>query len=116
MRVLGFPGNPVSSMVCALIFLRPLIRALLGDPEAGADPTRPAILGADVGHNDQRQDYLRASIERGSSPPIVTPFPRQDSSMMAVFARAEALILREVHAPAAKAGDRCRALLLDEWE
>jgi molybdopterin molybdotransferase len=116
MRVLGFPGNPVSSMVCALIFLRPLIRALSGDPEAASDPTRPAILGADMGHNDQRQDYVRASVEKGSSPPVVTPFDRQDSSMMAVFARAEALILREAHAPAAKAGDPCRALILDQWD
>ncbi|SDR48276.1 molybdopterin molybdotransferase [Rhizobiales bacterium GAS191] len=116
MRVLGFPGNPVSSMVCALIFLRPLIRALVGDAQAGEDPTRPAVLGADVAKNDQRQDYLRASIEAGTSPPRVTPFARQDSSMMGVFARADALILREIHAPAARAGDPCRAILLDEWE
>jgi molybdopterin molybdotransferase len=116
MRVLGFPGNPVSSMVCALIFLRPLIRALLGDPHAAADPTRPAILGADVAENDERQDYLRATVAKDGAPPIVTPFKRQDSSMMAVFARADALILREVHALAAKAGEPCRAILLDEWD
>jgi molybdopterin molybdotransferase len=116
MRVLGFPGNPVSSMVCALIFLKPLLRALLGDPEAAGDPTRPAILGGDLAANDQRQDYLRATVEKGSSPPVVTAFSRQDSSMMGVFARAEALILRQAHAPAAKAGDPCRAILLDEWE
>jgi molybdopterin molybdotransferase len=116
MRVLGFPGNPVSSMVCALIFLRPLIRARLADPQAGADPTRAAVLGADMAANDQRQDYVRATIERGTSPPVVTPFPRQDSSMMGVFARANALILREVHAPPAKAGEPCRAVILDEWE
>jgi len=116
MRVLGFPGNPVSSMVCALIFLRPLIRALLGDAQAGADPTRPAVLGADVAKNDQRQDYLRASIDALTSPPVVTPFARQDSSLMGVFARADALILRPAHAPAARAGDPCRAILLGEWE
>jgi molybdopterin molybdotransferase len=116
MRVLGFPGNPVSSMVCALIFLRPLIRARLADPQAGADPTRAAVLGADMAANDQRQDYVRATIETGTSPPVVTPFPRQDSSMMGVFARAKALILREVHAPPAKAGEPCRAVILDEWE
>jgi molybdopterin molybdotransferase len=116
MRVLGFPGNPVSSMVCALIFLRPLVRALLGDPDAAEDPTRPAILGVELAGNDQRQDYLRATIKKGTSPPVVTPFARQDSSMMGVFARAQALILREVHAPPARAGDGCRAILLDEWE
>jgi molybdopterin molybdotransferase len=116
MRVLGFPGNPVSSMVCALIFLRPLIRGLLGDPDAGADPTRPAILGADVAENDERQDYLRSSVENGAPLPKVTPFARQDSSMMGVFARSGALVLREAYAPAAKAGDACRAIFLDEWE
>jgi molybdopterin molybdotransferase len=116
MRVLGFPGNPVSSMVCALIFLRPLIRAKLGDPDAGADPTRPAVLGVDIAANDERQDYLRASVAPGSSPPVVTPFPRQDSSMMGVFARADALILRAVRAPATKAGEPCRAIILAEWE
>jgi molybdopterin molybdotransferase len=116
MRVLGFPGNPVSSMVCALIFLRPLIRCLLGDPDAGADPTRAAILGADVAENDERQDYLRCAVEPGAPMPKVTPFPRQDSSMMGVFARAGALLMREAHAPAAKAGMECRAIFLDEWE
>lgn len=116
MRVLGFPGNPVSSMVCALIFLRPLIRRLLGDAHAGADPTRPAILGADLVANDERQDYLRSSVEHEGGLPKVTPFPRQDSSMMGVFARSRALLLREPHAPAAKAGDACRAIFLDEWE
>jgi molybdopterin molybdotransferase len=116
MRILGFPGNPVSSMVCAIIFLRPLIRAKLGDPEAGADPARAAVLGADMQANDERQDYVRATIEPDTSPPVVTPFPRQDSSMMGVFARANALILREVRAPAAKAGDPCRAIILNEWE
>ena len=115
-RVLGFPGNPVSSMVCALIFLRPLIRGLLGDPDAGANPTRPAILGADVAENDERQDYLRSSVEDGAPLLKVTPFARQDSSMMGVFARSEALLMREAHAPAAKAGDSCRAIFLDEWE
>ncbi|MBW0005872.1 MAG: molybdopterin molybdotransferase MoeA [Hyphomicrobiales bacterium] len=116
MRVLGFPGNPVSSIVCALIFLRPLIRALLGDADAGSDPTRAGVLGADVPNNDERQDYLRSSVAWGGPAPEITPFAHQDSSMMGVFARADALLVRKAHAPAAKAGDACRALFLDEWE
>jgi molybdopterin molybdotransferase len=116
MRVLGLPGNPVSSMICALIFLRPLIRAMLGDADPGADPARLAIAGADLPANDQRQDYVRAAIAPGTSPPVVTPFPRQDSSMMGVLARADALILRPAHAPAVKAGEPCRAVILAEWE
>ena len=58
--VLGLPGNPVSSMVCALIFLAPLLDAFLGRKRG--DPTLSAALGADLGENDQRQDYLRAAL------------------------------------------------------
>ena len=89
---------------------------MLADSQAGDDPTRAAVLGADMAANDQRQDYLRASLQPRSSPPVVTPFPRQDSSMTGVFARADALIMRPAHAPAARAGDACRAIILSEWE
>lgn len=114
MRILGLPGNPVSAIVCAALFLVPLVRALSGDSSAGADVTRPAILGADLPGNDQRQDYLRATLtglEEGK--PVVTAFTRQDSSMLGILARAHALIVRPPHAPAAKAGDPCRYIPLD---
>lgn len=109
MRVLGLPGNPVSSLVCTKLFVTPLVRALLGDPGAGADPTQSAILGADLPANDERQDYLRASLRTGAdSLPVATPFRRQDSSMLRLLADADALIVRPPFAPAAKAGEACR--------
>ena len=116
MRVLGLPGNPVSSIVCGLIFVRPLVRALLGDPSAGADPTEPARLGADVKANDSRQDYLRARLDDGGEGlPIAVPQPRQDSSMLGVLAAADCLLLRPPHAPAAAAGDACRIIRFDRF-
>jgi molybdopterin molybdotransferase len=113
MRILGLPGNPVAAIVCAALFLAPLVRALSGDTDARADATQPAILGADLPENDQRQDYLRATlagVENGM--PVATAFTRQDSSMLGILASAHALIVRAPHAPAAKAGDACRILRL----
>jgi len=111
-RVLGLPGNPVSSMVCALLFLRPLISAMLG--RAPSDPTEAAILGGDLGENDQRQDYLRASlVPDGDGLPRATAFARQDSSNLSILAAADCLIVRPPHAPAAKAGNSCRIIRFD---
>lgn len=113
MTVLGLPGNPVSSIVCSLIFLVPLVRALSGDPDAGAVATQPARLGVDLPANDERQDYLRARLTAGEDGTLVaTPFPRQDSSMLRLMAEAEALVVRAPHAPAARAGDPCRIIRL----
>ena len=110
--VLGLPGNPVSSMVCALIFLAPLMDTLLGR-ERG-DPTVSAVLGGALEENDQRQDYLRASLAAsGDGAPIATPFERQDSSMLSLLARSHCLIVRPPHDPARRAGDRVSILPLD---
>jgi molybdopterin molybdotransferase len=111
MGLLGLPGNPVSSVVCSILFLVPAIRALMGDPEAGADPTEPARLGVDVAQNDTRQDYLRATLREGAA----TPHGRQDSSMLQTLARSDVLLLRPPHAPAAKAGEPCRIIRLDRF-
>jgi len=113
-QVLGLPGNPVSAIVCALLFLRPLLRALQGDREASADMSEPARLGADLAANDMRQDYLRARLARGKDGlPVATPFAEQDSSLVKVLAQADALLVRAPHAPAAKRGDACRIIRLD---
>ena len=64
MSVLGLPGNPTSSTVCAILFLRPLLRALVGDAEAGADPSEPARLAVALPANGARQDYMRATLAR----------------------------------------------------
>ncbi len=103
--MLGLPGNPVSSLVCGTIFLRPAIRALLGLHPA-TEPRARARLGRDLTQNDQREDYLRAELHRdGDGTLIATPFGKQDSSMMSLLVRAHALVVRAPHAAAAKAGD-----------
>jgi molybdopterin molybdotransferase len=110
MRCLGLPGNPVASLVCAQVFLRPLLARL-----AGRDHTadlREAKLGAPMAANDVRQDYVRATVTQENGGLVATPFPVQDSSMLKLFAEADALIVRPVEAPAAKAGDACRILML----
>jgi molybdopterin molybdotransferase len=113
MRVLGLPGNPVSAIVCALIFLRPLILALLGDPLAAADPTEPAVLGAAIEANDSRQDYVRAALAKPcDAVPVATAFAVQDSSMLGLLAQAGCLIVRPPFAASALAGSACRIIRL----
>ena len=113
MRILGLPGNPVSAIVCGVLFLIPLIRALCGDAQAGADRSEPAILGADLGPNDSREDYLRATLTPGGQGlPVATPFGRQDSSMLRVLAQSECLVIRPARAPAAAKGEACRVVRL----
>ncbi len=113
MKVLGLPGNPVSSVVCAILFLRPLLLALLGDPNAAADVSETARLGADVGANDLRQDYLRATLSEKDGAWCATPVESQDSSLVKLLAFSQALIIRAPHAHAAKAGEVCRIVRLD---
>jgi molybdopterin molybdotransferase len=110
MRVLGLPGNPVSSLVCAILFLRPLIDGLLGRP--AADISEPAVLGADVSANDGREDYVRARLTMTEAGLVVTPLPTQDSSMLGVLAAADCLLIRAPNAPSAKSGERCRIIRL----
>ena len=112
MRVLGLPGNPVSSFVCAIVFLVPLLRRLAGRLDVAAE-IEDAVLGRDLPANDERADYLRATLSEGAdSEPTATPLPIQDSSMIAPLAKADCLLIREPHAPAAAAGSPCRILKL----
>jgi molybdopterin molybdotransferase len=112
MHVLGLPGNPVSSYVCAVLFLVPLMRRLVG--RSDVEPTFDiARLGCDLPANDERADYLRATLAPGpDGMPVATPAPVQDSSMLSRLARADCLLIREPHAPAAKAGEPCSILTL----
>ncbi len=111
MHVLGVPGNPVSAYVCAFLFLLPLIGRLCGRSDAEHVP-EPARLGRGLPANDERADYLRATLEMGPDGPVATPVPAQDSSLMAPLARADCLVIREPHAPAAVAGSPCVILKL----
>jgi molybdopterin molybdotransferase len=112
MHVLGLPGNPVSAYVCAFLFLVPLIRRLEGrtDLQAAAES---ATLGSDLSENDERADYLRATLTSTPDGTLVaTPVKVQDSSMMAALAKADCLVIREPFAKAAVAGSRCAILRL----
>ncbi|SEC10531.1 gephyrin-like molybdotransferase Glp [Bradyrhizobium erythrophlei] len=114
MRVIGLPGNPVSSYVCAFLFLVPLIRALSGR-KAIHHRRASALLGRDLAANDQREDYLRARLEeREDGTLIATPVTQQDSSLLGNLAAARALLVRPPFAPAAVKGSECEILTLPE--
>ena len=109
--MLGFPGNPVSSMVCAVLFLKPALYRMLGAQTE--TETEAATLTRPLGENDRRQDYLRATLDRNAHGDLLaTPFPTQDSSMFATLARADCLIVRPPHAPPAAAGEQVNIIRL----
>jgi molybdopterin molybdotransferase len=111
--VLGLPGNPVSAMVCAILFLVPALARLSGLP-AAPPPTTTAVLGAAVKANDHRADHLRATVTTDPHGRlVVTPFSVQDSAMLRRLAKADALVLRESRAPALDAGAEVRIIRLD---
>ncbi|SDG38775.1 gephyrin-like molybdotransferase Glp [Thalassobaculum litoreum] len=110
--MLGLPGNPVSTVVCATVFLRPALETMLGLETVGGQEEQ-AVLAVDLKENDRRQDYVRATWEMGDDGRRhVRPFPRQDSSMMSRLAAADCLIVRPAHDPSRKAGDTVRVLCL----
>jgi molybdopterin molybdotransferase len=112
--VLGLPGNPVSALVCAIIFLLPALARLSGLPGAPT-PSRRVICAAPLAENDRRADFLRASLDTDAEGHItVRPFSVQDSSMLATLARADALVLRAPFAPALPAGAEVEAIMLGE--
>src|ERR1700692_2084774 len=114
MRVIGLPGNPVSSYVCGFLFLVPLIRALSGR-SAVQHPHERALLGRDVGANDVREDYLRARLEvRADGALIAAPVDHQDSSLLGNLAAARELVIRRPVAPAEVAGSACDILRLPD--
>jgi len=112
LNVLGLPGNPVSSIVTAMVFLKPAIERMLGLTQA-ARPNPKVPLGRDLGANDTRQDYMRARLTvDAEGRTSVAPFDKQDSAMLSLLSSADCLIIRPPHAPAAKAGDLVEVLML----
>lgn len=111
MHVLGLPGNPVASMVTGMLFLEPLLRRLANLPKRNREVE--GFTARTLAANDQRQDYLRAKITRDEQGNLVADAnPKQDSSMMKIFAHADGLVIRAPHAPELAAGDACRILLI----
>lgn len=115
MIVIGLPGNPVSSLVCSLLFLEPVLAKLAGLPA----PKREAevIVSKALAENDKRRDHLRAKLSRDAQGRLVAePFDKQDSSMMSVLAQAGCLVIREPFAQPLAAGDTAHAIILREPE
>ncbi len=113
-RVIGLPGNPVSTLVCAIVFIRPALRAMLGQQDSD-NGEEIAIAGRDLAENDNREDYLRATLSRdGEGRLVATPFGKQDSSMQFLMQQAQCLVIRPVQAPALAKGSPVRILRLDE--
>jgi len=101
--VLGLPGNPASALVCAELFLAPILTVLQGG--TGETGFETAILAEALPSNGPRDHYMRARIETGrDGARRVTPFPNQDSSLVSVMAQAEVLVRRPPFAPAAPLG------------
>jgi len=114
-RVLGLPGNPVSTMVCSLLFLKPAMERMTGR-DGNLPATVPARLAVDVKANDQRQDYVRSRTTRQADGSLtVEPHKVQDSSMLSVLAWCNALLLRPPYDPARKAGDQVDIIDLDAY-
>ncbi len=113
-RVLGLPGNPASSMVCAQLFLKPWIKAALG--QNGRDRLLSLPAAVDIAANGPRETWLRGRIVTDDTGcPALRPFADQDSSLIAVFAQSDVLIRRLPHAPAIKAGDLLTYVALDRY-
>jgi molybdopterin molybdotransferase len=112
MHVLGVPGNPVAAFICAVLFLVPLLRQLAGRTDV-ALPVSHAVLGCALPENDDRAEYMRATL--GTTPNgalVATPFAKQDSSMLVPLTQADCLIIREPFAAAAEPGAPCSILNL----
>ena len=111
--VLGVPGNPVSALVCAMLFLKPALRKMLGMAET-LPPFDRARLALAMGPNDKREEYGRGRLERGPDGGLVVrPFSAQDSAMQKLLAHSDCLIRRAPHAPAAAEGEEVEIVRLD---
>jgi molybdopterin molybdotransferase len=110
LSVLCMPGNPVSTGVCSILFLKKALSTMLGI-KTNNEPAHTAILGQDMAKNDLRQDYVRAKLEINDiGGKIAQPFSIQDSAMQACFTEADCLIVRLPHAPSIKAGELVKIL------
>ena len=109
--VLGLPGNPASGLVCAELFLRPLVNAMLGlDPGPAMEQ---AQLATPLPSNGPREHWMRAKIENRQGVTVATPFRDQDSSLVSVFARADALICQPAQSGGLEAGSLVKILRLN---
>lgn len=108
--MIGLPGNPVSSIVCAELFIRPLLGAMQGLPFR--DRCRHGRLGRSIGAEGDRQHYLRATLAETDGLPIVTPMEDQDSARLGLLAEADALLVRPAGDPPRDIGETVEFIAL----
>ncbi|WBU54244.1 gephyrin-like molybdotransferase Glp [Paracoccus sp. SCSIO 75233] len=108
--MIGLPGNPVSSFVCAELFIAPLLRRMQGLPDESREEY--GILGHDIGPEGDRQHYLRAQLSHEDGQTVVTPFDNQDSARLRLLSDADALMIRPAGDSARKSGEKVRFLRL----
>jgi molybdopterin molybdotransferase len=111
LKVIGLPGNPVSALVTATLFVGPAIARMLGQSDVGPRIVK-ARLGIDLPANDLRQDYMRSAVTEDEQGFVATPFGKQDSAMLSALSRSGGLVIRAPHAPAAKAGSEVEMVRL----
>lgn len=110
--VLGLPGNPASALVCAHLFLKPLIDGMLGGEGAVAMVRARLLHGLPA--NGAREHYLRGELKlAGDGHYAARTFENQDSSLLSVFAAANALVRLPANAPALAEGAMVDVLPLD---
>ena len=102
--LIGLPGNPVSAMVCGRVFLLPAVQAML---RLGKRPAarRRAPLAGPVGANGTREHFMRAAWLESGGIRRLEVFSRQDSSLVSVLAKADALVVRPPLDSARSAGE-----------
>jgi len=106
-RILSMPGNPVSAIICARVFLKPLLDRFLA--RSRCDEPRTVRLAVPLDANGEREHYMRAKLSEDG----VAPIGDQDSSLMSVFANADCLLVRPVRGPALPAGAPVQVIPLD---
>lgn len=108
--LLGLPGNPASALVCAELFLGPLIAALQGGlPNLAVDR---AVLAGPLAANGPREHYMRAVIETGpDGVRRARPMTDQDSSLVTVMAAANGLVRRPAGAEGLRTGAEVEVLI-----
>jgi molybdopterin molybdotransferase len=115
-RVLGLPGNPASALVCAELFLRPVVRALQGGADPGPSPVT-ARAAEDLPANGDREHWMRARVMRDLAGVLwAKPLRDQDSSLVTIFAEAGALMCRPRNAPPLAEGETVEILILDRLD
>ncbi|MEE9273431.1 MAG: gephyrin-like molybdotransferase Glp [Robiginitomaculum sp.] len=113
--VLGLPGNPASALVTAHIFLQPLIHALTGNQTPPLRTVRAATT-TDLKATTWRDEFIRAHAKVGSNGQLsVTPYPRQDSSLLTPFITTNCFLRRPANTPVAKIGDMVDVLMVKAW-